>query len=135
MTVSVMLITHEDIGNVLLKAVTTTVGELPLPTTVVGVELDTDPDTLLPRLKQAVEPLEHGEGLLILTDLYGSTPCNIATKLGTEARVRVISGLNLPMLLRIMNINYAQFTVDELADKAVNGGKEGIIKCECEHAK
>lgn len=130
MTVSVMLITHQEVGEAMLNAVASTIGELPLPTTIVSIDYKTDPDTLLPRLKQATEQLEDGQGLLILTDLYGSTPCNIATALGDTPRIKVVSGLNLPMLFRVMNLNYADLSVNELAEKAISGGKEGVINCE-----
>jgi mannose PTS system EIIA component len=131
MTVSVMLITHDDIGEAMLRTVRFTLGELPLPTTVVPIDVNTDPEHLLPRLSQAAQQLEAGQGLLILTDLYGATPSNIATLLGDEQRVRVVSGLNLPMLFRIMN--YAQSDVNELALKAVTGGKDGVVAWESNH--
>lgn len=124
MTVSVLLITHEEIGSALLSAVTTTLGELPLPTTVVTVNYDTDPELLLPRLEQLTQNIEHGQGLLILTDLFGSTPCNIAKQLQINQRIRIVTGLNLPMLIRVMN--YPGLSVEELAEKAYTGGRDGI---------
>src|ERR1043166_4245364 len=113
MTVSVLLVTHEEIGGALLAAVTKTLGELPLPTTVVAVTYDTDPVSLLPRLQQLATNIEHEQGLLILSDLYGSTPCNIAEKLQKNHRIRLVTGLNLPMLIRVMN--YPKLSVSELA--------------------
>lgn len=125
MTVSVLLITHENIGAALLDAVNNTFGEIPLPTTCVDVDYKTDPDALVPRLKRLAQHIEAQEGLLVLTDLYGSTPCNIAKSLQAIPRVRVISGLNLPMLFRVMN--YCHEDIDCLAEKAITGGQDGII--------
>lgn len=131
MTISVMLITHEEVGHAFINTVSKTFGggDLPLPTTVVSIDEDTDPELIMPRLQRAAEQIEDGQGLLILTDLFGSTPCNIATELGQQQRVRVVTGLNLPMLMRLMN--YADLDLDELAEKAASGGKDGVIQCEC----
>lgn len=125
MTVSVLLITHENIGTALVDAVDKTFGGLPLPTTCVDVDYKTDPEALVPRLKRLAKNIEAKEGLLVLTDLYGSTPCNIAKSLQSIPRVRVVSGLNLPMLFRVMN--YQDQDIDTLAQKAVSGGQDGII--------
>lgn len=127
MTVSVLLITHEEVGTALLSAASTALGELPLPTTVVTVNYDTDPELLLPKLQQLAANIEHGQGLLILTDLYGSTPSNIASSLKCNNRIRVIAGLNLPMLIRVMN--YPQLEIKDLAQKALSGGKDGVVNC------
>ena len=128
MTVNVLLITHEDVGSVLLHAVKIMLGELSLPTTVVPILYDDDPENLLPRLQKQAETIEHHQGLLILTDLFGSTPCNIATKLQKNHRIRLVTGLNLPMLIRVMN--YPTLSINELAVKAASGGKDGIQLCE-----
>ena len=127
MPVNVLLITHQEVGTALLQAATNTLGELPLATTVISVNEDTDPETLLPRLQQFASQIDRGQGLLILTDLYGSTPSNIAASLQEPANIRVIAGLNLPMLIRVMN--YANLALPELAQKALSGGKDGIINC------
>ena len=130
MTVSVMLITHQEVGDAMLSAVNSTLGELPLPTTVISIDFSVDPADLKPKLHAALATLESGQGTLILTDLFGSTPSNIATAIADHDRTRVVSGLNLPMLFRVMNPNYAELTVDELAEKAISAGREGVIDCE-----
>lgn len=125
MAVTVLLITHEEIGTALLQAAEKTLGELPLESTVISVKENTDPDELLPRLKQFIAQTDMGNGLLILTDLYGSTPSNIALSLQNDHNIRVISGLNLPMIIKIMN--YAHLPLLELAQKAISGGKQGVV--------
>jgi PTS system ascorbate-specific IIA component len=69
--------------------------------------------------------LNEGQGVLILTDLFGSTPCNIACKLMHDYRVRVVCGANLPMLIKIMN--YPSADLETLANKAIAGGVQGIF--------
>jgi PTS system ascorbate-specific IIA component len=129
MSVSLLIITHEGVGSVLLNAVKQTLGsELPLSVTTVELKIHTDPDLLSNKLKKVVEPLNQGEGLLILTDLFGSTPSNIARSIQGCKEMRIVTGLNLPMLIRVMN--YPQLNLEQLAEKARTGGQCGIIECE-----
>src|SRR6476646_954941 len=113
MTVGVLLITHEGIGSTLLAVATRLLRQLPLKTEAFEVPFDADPDALLPSASAALRRVDGGTGVLVLTDLYGATPSNLAAKLsrlGTP--VRRVSALNLPMLLRVMN--YADLELDEL---------------------
>ena len=126
MSVKIIIVTHDEIGQALIKVASTTLGQLPLETSVVKVGFDTDPEELLIQLQQRVEQNENKDGILILTDLYGSTPCNLAAKLQTN-QVRVVAGLNLPMLIRLMN--YPKLSLKKLAQKAVSGGKDGVLDC------
>lgn len=127
MTVGVLLITHGQIGKTLIQASTLTYGELPLKTACIGMDYRTDPMTLLPQLETALKKLDSGKGVLILTDVYGATPCNISQKLQKTAHIEIVTGLNLPMLLRVMN--YPKLNLEQLTQKAVSGGKEGVLNC------
>jgi PTS system ascorbate-specific IIA component len=127
MSVNILLITHEDIGNAMLQIAQSTFGELPLPITPVGIAYQDDPDILIPKLTKFIQQSDQGDGVLVLTDMFGSTPCNLARQLSSAGQVKVISGLNLPMLIRILN--YPQLPLVELAAKAVSGGKDGVIDC------
>lgn len=125
MSVSILIITHDDIGDALIRSARKTLGDLPLPITAVTVSADTDPDQLIPKLEHFVQSCQFNEGLLVLTDLYGSTPSNIAMSLQKCCDVEVISGVNLPMLIRVLN--YPQLNLQELANKALDGGRCGIV--------
>ena len=72
-----------------------------------------------------LDQLDEGDGVLVLTDAYGSTPSNIACRLGARRQVAVVTGLNLPMLLRVLN--YPALPLDELKEKAVSGGRDGVL--------
>jgi PTS system mannose-specific IIA component len=129
MSVSILIISHNEIGTALVNTVKITLGnQLPLPVATVELTDDADPDVLIPRLKNVVKALDQGDGVLILTDLYGSTPSNIAQHLQSNNKVLIVTGLNLPMLIRIMN--YPQLPLDQLSEKALTGGQSGIIECE-----
>ncbi len=130
MTVGIMLITHGDIGNALLNTAITVLEVHPLPTRVLTVADNCDPDETLDAAEQALTELNNGDGVLVLTDLYGSTPSNIACKLRRYGHVRVVSGINLPMLIRVLN--YPGLDLDDLKEKALSGGKDGVLSCTTE---
>jgi PTS system ascorbate-specific IIA component len=123
--VGLLLITHNQIGSVLLEAASNMIGMCPLMVDVLAVPADCDPDAMVRRGLRLVDELDSGEGVLILTDIYGSTPSNIAARLADNRRVLAVSGVNLPMLVRVMN--YPRLTVAELAAKAESGGRDGIF--------
>lgn len=126
MTVGVLLITHEGIGSALVATATALLRELPLQTGVFEVPFDADLDALLPAASAALRKVDRGAGVLLLTDLYGSSPSNLAAnlaRLGTP--VRRVSAVNLPMLLRVMN--YPELGLDELPRFAAAGARNGVI--------
>ncbi|HSS65854.1 MAG TPA: PTS fructose transporter subunit IIA [Gammaproteobacteria bacterium] len=127
MSVGVLIITHEGIATAILETAANIFGKCPLRVEVLPAARDCDTDVLRNRVKQKVEQLDDGNGVLVLLDIYGSTPSNVACSVVDEDRVRVISGLNLPMLVRIFN--YPTLALPELAKKAVSGGKDGIFVC------
>ena len=126
MAVGILLVTHEGIGSALLSVATRLLRKLPLACEAFEVAFDADPDTVLPHASAALRRVDGGHGVLVLTDLYGATPSNIASRLarlGTP--VRRVSALNLPMLLRVMN--YADLALDELPAVAAAGARNGAI--------
>lgn len=118
-------------GKVLIEAALNTLSTLPLACTTISVHHDTNFDALINEVEAIIANSESQGGLLILTDLYGSTPCNIAKKLSAHATCEVVTGLNLAMLIRIMN--YASLPLDALAEKACEGGKQSIQKIKKEN--
>jgi len=126
MSVGVLIISHDGIGPALLGTATLMLSGCPLKTKLLTTSRDCDPNQLSEDAIEQIEAIDTGEGVLILTDLYGSTPCNIAQKLISQKHIHIVSGLNLSMLIRVFN--YPQLTLEELSDKAVSGGKDGISK-------
>ncbi|MGA7799806.1 MAG: PTS fructose transporter subunit IIA [Gammaproteobacteria bacterium] len=127
MTVGLLIITHDRIGRQLLDTATRMLGICPLATRTVSVSGDCNPDATLLEAQSLVRELDQGGGVLVLTDMYGSTPSNIAARLLGHDGVRVVAGVNLPMLVRVLN--YPRLGLDELADKAVSGGRDGVLPC------
>jgi PTS system mannose-specific IIA component len=127
MTAGLLLVTHKDIGAALLAAATRMLGGCPLPARTLAVVEEGDCDRLRALALAWVAELDQGDGVLVLTDLFGSTPANIAASLQSSARVRALSGVNLPMLVRILN--YPDLPLDALAEKAYGGGRDGVMFC------
>ena len=126
MTVGVLLITHPEIGNALIGVARQLMPVSPLRVEALEVSFSGDPESLLPQASAALRRVDGGEGVLVLTDLYGATPSNLAARvarLGTP--VRRVSGLSLPMLLRVMN--YAELPLDELPAVAAAGARNGVV--------
>ncbi|WP_159015468.1 PTS sugar transporter subunit IIA [Cognatiluteimonas profundi] len=126
MAVGILLVTHPGIGPALIASATRLLRQLPLRTEAFEVAYDADADLLLPEASAALRRVDGGEGVLVLSDLYGATPSNLAARIariGTP--VRRVSALNLPMLLRVMN--YADMSLDELPAIAAAGARNGVI--------
>ena len=126
MAVGILLVTHPGIGPALIAVATRLLRQLPLKTEAFEISFDADPEALLPAASAALRRVDDGQGVLVLTDLYGATPSNLAAqlaRLGTP--VRRVSALNLPMLLRVMN--YAELDLDELPAVAAAGARNGVI--------
>ena len=125
MAVGILLVTHKGIGTALVAVATRLLDVLPLRVEALEVPFDGDPDALLPQASAALRKVDGGDGVLLLTDLYGATPSNLAARLsqlGTP--VRRVSALSLPMLLRVMN--YAELPLDELPAVAAAGARNGV---------
>ncbi|MGD9107561.1 MAG: PTS mannose transporter subunit IIA [Gammaproteobacteria bacterium] len=127
MNISVLLITHANMGKSLLNELKNTFEKLPLTFVASNIKQHENPETLIDQLNKKIKQLDKGDGILILTDLYGSTPSNIAYALKKRCsnNIRIISGVNLPMLVTI--VNYANLPLDKMVTKVIRGGKKGII--------
>ena len=127
MTVGLLIVTHDQIGSALLRTAQRMFGVIPLPTRVLPVPIDASPERLLGEAQSITEEMNEGDGVLVFTDMYGSTPSNIAFGLMQPGQVHVVSGLNLPMLIR--TLNYPLLDLAALTQKAISGGREGIFCC------
>lgn len=126
MSVGLLIITHAPFGSAALEATFGTLGKLPLTTRVLDLQRDCDVAQATDQAQALLSEVDEGDGVLILTDLYGATPSNIASSLleGKQPR-QLVSGLNLAMLIRVMN--YPDVGLEALAIKAVDGGHNSIF--------
>ena len=121
-----MLLTHEGVGRSLLNTAEQMITDCSIDINTLSIGQNCDPGELIPRANKILSQLDSGDGVLILTDLFGSTPCNIAMQCAARENVFAVAGLNLSMLIRVMN--YSDLSLTELTDKAISGGREGIIQ-------
>jgi len=126
MAVGILLVTHLGIGTALSAVAGRLLGPLPLAVEAFEIAYDADPDAVLPAASAALRRVDGGDGVLVLTDVYGATPANVAARLahlGTP--VRRVSALSLPMLLRVLN--YPELPLDELPAVAAAGARNGVV--------
>lgn len=126
MACGILLITHPGIGSAILDVAGQLLRPLPLKAEAFEVPVGASPDALLPQASAALRRVDDGEGVLVLTDLYGATPSNLAAqlaRLGTP--VRRVASLSLPMLLRVMN--YPEQGLGALPATAAAGTRNGAI--------
>ena len=120
----VILVTHVDYGSGLLRAAETILGPL-ADCSSIQVDSGLDVAETVTRLKEAVNLLDKGNGVIILTDMFGGTPTNLSLSLLGTGSIEVVTGVNLPMLLKVFESRHLE--LPELADKAMEAGGKGIV--------
>ena len=126
--IGVFIIAHENLGESLIRCVTHVLGARPPQFESLTIGAHDDAFNLLPKARQLAADLDDGEGVLILSDIYGATPCNLACKLIVPGRVEVVTGISLPMLVRAFT--YRDKGLSMMASKAVSGGRDGVLHVE-----
>ncbi|HEY7759997.1 MAG TPA: PTS fructose transporter subunit IIA [Burkholderiales bacterium] len=124
--VGILIIAHGTLGESLIHCASHVLGSRPRCLMQIGVTVHDDPLQLLPQALKLVKQLDQGDGVLVLTDVYGATPANIAAQLLVPGRVEGVAGVSLPMLVRALT--YRNEPLDTLARKAVSGGVEGVMR-------
>ena len=122
--IGIILAAHQPLGHALAESAQHVFGAVP-QLSVVDVVPDTPLEKIRQQLQDAMAHVDSGEGVLILTDLFGATPSNVASQLA-DARTKVVAGVNLPMLLRA--ISYRGEALNLVAEKAASGGAQGIVQ-------
>jgi PTS system mannose-specific IIA component len=124
--IGILIIAHGTLGESLIHCASHVLNKRPPRLKQLGVTAQDDPLLLLPQARALVKELDAGNGVLILSDMYGGSPSNIAAKLLIPGRVEGIAGVNLPMLIRALT--YRDKTLATLLVKAVSGGCEGVLR-------
>ena len=127
MAVGILLVSHNQIGVEMINTARQMLSCHSLPTKVISISIQDNTDYIRGQLQQTLQEIDQGNGILILTDMFGSTPSNIACDVSERHDIRIVSGLNLPMLIRVLN--YPTLSLEQLEEKALSGGQEGIARC------
>ncbi|MEY3862809.1 MAG: hypothetical protein RIR60_1175 [Pseudomonadota bacterium] len=123
--IGILIIAHGGFGESLLDCAKHVIGNEPRQVAYLAVTNHDDPDHLLPVAQNLVAKLNEGDGVLVLSDMYGATPCNIVSKLLIPGVVEGVAGVNMPMIVRTMT--YRHESLMALVEKAVAGGREGVV--------
>jgi len=122
--IGLLIVTHCDLGKELLNAAEFIVGKIEAVDTIAITETS-GTDLLRKKIEAKVGALDKGDGVLILTDMFGGTPSNLSLSFLKEGKIEVLTGVNLPMIIAIVQ-NRPSFKVTVLAEKAQEAGKMGI---------
>lgn len=123
--IGILLVTHGTMGEALLQNVCHVLNKRPPLLAQLGIAAQDDPLDILPLARRMVEQVDAGQGVLVMTDIYGATPANVALKLLEPGRVEGVAGVSLPMLLRALT--YREKGMETMLAKAVSGARDGVL--------
>jgi PTS system ascorbate-specific IIA component len=123
--IGLLLITHDTLGEALIQCACHVMNKRPEQLLQLAVAASDDPNDLIPLAQQMLKIVDKGEGVLVMTDIYGASPSNLAAKLLQPGKIEGLAGVNLPMLLRA--INYRDKGMETLLTRATGGGRDGVL--------
>ncbi len=123
--IGILLITHGSYGEALVQNACHVLNKRPAQLNQLGLSAQDDPLDLLPLARDLLKLVDRGEGALVLTDIFGASPANLALKLLESGRTEGLAGVNLPMLLRALT--YRDKGMETLLTRARDGGRDGVL--------
>ncbi len=124
--IGILILTHGTLGESLIHCASHVLNKRPPRLKQLGVTAQDDPALLLPQARALAKELDDGAGVLILSDMYGGTPSNLASKLVAPGKIEAVAGVSLPMLIRVLT--YRDRDLQTIVTKAISGGCEGVIR-------
>jgi PTS system mannose-specific IIA component len=124
--IGILLISHGTLGESLIHCASHMLNKRPPRLRQIGVTAQDDPVLLVPQARKMIRELDEGDGVLVLTDMYGGSPSNIAAKLVIPGKIEAVAGVNLPMLIRALT--YRDRSLATMVTKAISGGCEGVLR-------
>lgn len=123
--IGVLIVTHGAVGEQMLATASQILGAAPARALSIGVGPDEDPEAVLACARALVAQIDDGSGVLVLTDMFGATPGNIAARLLADGRIEGVTGLSLPMLVRALSGRDG--TLEAAVKRALSGGAQGVL--------
>jgi PTS system ascorbate-specific IIA component len=124
--IGILIVSHGTLGESLIHCASHVLNKRPPRVKQLGITAQDDPFSLLPQAQTLVKELDDGDGVLILSDIFGGSPANIAAKLLVPGRVEGVAGVNLPMLIRVLT--YRDKPLQTAVVKAISGGCDGVVR-------
>ena len=123
--IGILIIAHGNLGDALINCMTHVLGKRPEGIAAMQVPGTDSPRELMPSAQRMINALDEGDGVLIITDIFGASPSNLACKMLVPGRVEAVAGANVPMLVRA--ITYRTRGMETLLKRVVSGGCEGVF--------
>ncbi len=118
------MVTHSALADELLLATQQIVGDIE-GMEPISIDLTEPPEEIRERIRRGIKKVDRGKGVLILTDMFGGTPSNVSLSFLEKGKVEVVTGVNLPMLLKLATLR-DEMPLEELASFIANYGKKNI---------
>lgn len=123
--IGIVVLAEKGFAAGLVGAAVRTLGSHPPGLETVAVDYASPPEEIAGAIERALKAADYGRGVLLLADIYGATHTNLACRVLERGRIELVTGVNLPMLLKALN--YRHLSMDDLIDKALSGGSGGIV--------
>lgn len=123
--IGIVIVTHCQLGEALIDAAEFVIGTRPEAIVPVSIDLNKNADKLRQKIAEGIKKVNQKEGVLILTDMFGGTPSNLSYSFLEEGRLEVISGVNLPILVKAINTR-KKMELSKLAATLESFGKKSI---------
>lgn len=121
----ILVVAHANLGSALVETVEFILGNKPDHLSSVSINIQEDPENLRKKIKKSISKVRTDKGVIILTDMFGGTPSNLSYSFLEEGQVEVISGVNLPILLKAVN-SRSKMDMETLTSSLVEHGKRSI---------
>jgi PTS system mannose-specific IIA component len=123
--VGILIVSHKELGDALIDCVEFIQGERPEALSSVSIDLRENATELRTKIENGIKQVDQKQGVLILTDMFGGTPSNLSYSFLEEGEVEVISGVNLPMVIKAVGLRETK-KLNELAPDLESFGKKSI---------
>ncbi len=123
--IGIVIVTHSQLGDALIDAAEFIIGARPDTVVSVSISLNENADDLREKIAQGIKKVDRNKGVLILTDMFGGTPSNLSYSFLEEGRLEVISGVNLPILVKALEAQ-KEMELAEMAESVEAYGKKSI---------
>ncbi len=123
--IGIVIVTHSRLGEALIETAEFILGKKPEATVAVSIDLKINAEILRKKISEGIKSVNHHKGIIIMTDMFGGTPSNLGYSFLEEGRVEVISGVNLPILIKAANAR-EKMELAELAQCLEACGKRSI---------
>jgi mannose PTS system EIIA component len=124
--IGIVVVTHGQLGDALIDTASIIFGDRPEAVIPVSIDLTQDINKLRQKIQESIKQVNYNNGIIILTDMFGGTPSNLSYSFLEEGRIEVISGVNLPVLIKSVNLRNRGTDLHEMAKTIETYGKKSI---------